>query len=836
MNNTSFDVGRSSVKIELRWRRLICKEGNDVEKLSYPPLETITNQRRPFDDQDFLDSGVGIAASLLLMKYISWQWNFDRFHTKGREIVRIQNNHFVDGVLNSSSAMTYSGVPVLAKDNFPEVKNYVRLGRWIANDVEFRYGENLFRGKNCFFTDPSFFDIFSFEMLLGDPKTALLEPNSLVLSESTAKKLFGDDNPIGEEVIFESTKTFQITGVVKDPPVQSHIQFEILGSLNTMSNWGLDVYGDDQLGAAYIYAYLELSAGSDLLLLASKITNQVRKLKTTEGGSDEFILQPIRRIHLYSDLDHEIQTTGQGNNIWILTGIAILILLLAWVNHFNLFSANVLDQAQVLSIRRIVGASRGQLFSQLAFAAFLFNFLGLAAGIVIMLFSEPLIENIFGFPIRQFALSGISASDPAGYLVLLIVIGTFSNSFLPALTLSKIKATSLLTKQFPIQTNGFDFRRLLVIFQFAIIVALIAATGIIYQQTRFMQSEDLGLVLDDVIAIRAPLGTGYENLEANYPRFKEEINQIPEITSMSVSKDIPGNQLEMIDELIMNGSRYSWGFYRNYGDEEYFRTYKIPFLVRDTTVNLLHKEQRYVVINKMAADFLGFKRPNEALQAKITLWGDKDLTVAGVVENYHQRSLHHPVLPIIYDYSADGFLSDGYYSLKIDKRADTQVLIKKVNAMYSKAFPHTVFDHFDVSDYFSKQYEEDNRFKKLNLGFTLLGLIIACFGLFGLMIITVEKRIKELGIRKVLGASLGSLVLLLSKDMIKITAISWAIATPIVWYLMNEWLNNFSSRIEIRWSVFIWAAILVLLAAFLTTGSQALKAALVDPAKILRDE
>jgi putative ABC transport system permease protein len=375
-----------------------------------------------------------------------------------------------------------------------------------------------------------------------------------------------------------------------------------------------------------------------------------------------------------------------------------------------------------------------------------------------------------------------------------------------------------------------------VTFQFAIIVALIAATGIIYQQTRFMQERNLGLVLDNVIAIRAPLGTGYDNLEANFPGFKEVIDRIPEITSMSVSKNIPGNELEMIDEIIMNGHKYRWGFYRNYGDELYFKTYQMPFLAKDTTINLLHKEQRYVVINQMAADLLGFKRPNEALSAKITLWGDRDLIVAGVVENHHQRSLHHPLLPIIYDYSVDGLLSDGYYSLKVNKLANAQTLIKKVNEIYSKAFPHTVFEYFGVSDYFDSQYKVDNQFKKLNLGFTLLGLLIACFGLLGLMIITIEKRIKELGIRKVLGASLGSLVLLLSKDMVKITAISWAIATPIVWYLMNQWLNNFSTRIEIGWSVFIWAAILVLLAAFMTTGSQALKAALVDPAKILRDE
>ena len=357
--------------------------------------------------------GLGIAASLLLIKYITWQWNFDRFHKKGDNIVRIQNDHYRDGVLSSRSAMTYSGVPVVAKETFPEVLNYVRLGRWIANDVVFRFEENMFRGKECFFADPSFFDIFSFELIQGDPKTALLEPNSLVLTATTAKTLFGDKNPIGKEVLFENFKTFYVTGVIKDPPKQSHIQFDILGSLSTMINWGLDVYGNEQLHFAYVYAYLQLQENTNQKILTASLNHKITRLKSQDEEKDVFTLQPFERIHLYSDLEHEISSTGQGNNIWILSSIAILILILGWVNHFNLFSAEAIDKSGDLSIRKIVGARREHLFTQLLVAAFLFNGFGLLVGVVLADIVEPYIAQSFQIPFADISLQHLNFRDPA---------------------------------------------------------------------------------------------------------------------------------------------------------------------------------------------------------------------------------------------------------------------------------------------------------------------------------------------------------------------------------------------------------------------------------------
>jgi len=777
--------------------------------------------------------GVGICASLLLMKYISWQWNFGRFHVESESIVRINTDHLIDGVRSGFSAETYSGVPVIAKERFPEVLDYVRMGRWIANDVEFRFEENLFRGRNCFFTDPSFFDVFSFKLLKGDPKTALMEPNSLVLTEKTAAILFGDADPIGKELVFESQKNFKVTGVVENPPTQSHMQFEILGSLSTMTNWGLQVYDDKQLNSAYVYGYLLLEKDTDTRALEEKISADVSRLKSMDEGMDIFQLQPLEEIHLYSEVDNEMEVTGEGNNIWILTSIAFLILFLGWVNHFNLFSANVLDQTQELGIRSVVGAGRMDLFFQLTISGLLFSLLGLGVGILLSLAVEPYVQRIFDIPIGDVSYFDFHLNDPAFYILVIVFLGTILNAVLPSIALSNIKAVSILPNYLIPNAGKWDLRGALVVFQFVIIVALIAATAIISNQNQFMREKDLGMNLENVLAIRCPLGTGYENVVTKYPHFKAEINAMHEVLGMSVSHEIPGNQLELLGSLGLRNEEYSFSFYRSYGDQEFFDLYEVPYVVRDTTVSPLSANDRYYVINETAARLLGFLNPEDALHEKLKRWGD-EIEIVGVVKDYHQRSLHHSKLPIVYDFSGDNTMSDGYYSMRINGAID-QDLLRKIQAHYSNAFPNTIFEPIIVSDYFASQYQMDDKFKRLNLAFTLLGSMIACLGLLGLMMIKVEKRTKELSIRKVLGATVSGLVILLSKDILKITLIAWLIATPMVWYLMDQWLNNFSARIEIGWTVFLFTGMAVAAISILTTSVQALRAAMADPASILRD-
>ncbi|NND34661.1 MAG: FtsX-like permease family protein [Saprospiraceae bacterium] len=801
--------------IKIAWRQLFSKAHLSIIKI--------------------IGLGLGIAAYLLLLQYISWQWNFDRFHHHAKDIVRIQNDHFKDGVLNSQSAMTASGVPVIAKENFPQVIDYVRLGRWIANDVIFRYQENLYRGDGCFFTDPAFFDVFSFEMILGDPKTALKDPNSLVLTETTAKKLFANENPMGKEVLFENFKTFQITGIVKNPPSQSHIQFDLLGSLSTMTNWRLDVYADDEYSSSYVYAYLKTVRNADLKELEQELTTKVGALKPHQSGNDVYKLQPLQNIHLYSDLDNEIGATGQGNNIWILSGIALLILILGWVNHFNLFVASTMDQTQSISIRKIVGATRQHIFTQIAISSFIYSAAGILLGFILATIAQPVIEKSFAIPFGNISLLHMTGREPSFYLFTLLLLGTFGNAFLPAIFMSRIRPAELLHRSIPNQPRVLSFRKVLVTSQFIIITGLIACTAIIYQQASFIKEKDLGITLDNIKVIRAPLGVKYEELAISFPAFKEEVMAIPGVEMLSVSHRIPGNELELIENLKMGEKEYIYSFYRNYGDPTYLELYDMQQLSAFPEIDLKVTDKRYAVINKMAAELLGFFEPEEAVGMKIERW-EREVEILGVVDNYHQRSLHHATFPIIYDFSSDGLMSDGYYSIKVSDRADISLVQTAVREAFEEAFPYTIFEFADVEDHFNSQYKADDNFRQLNLGFTLLALIIAGLGLLGLIMITLERRLKEMSIRKVLGASASNLVFLLSKDILGLTLIAGVIATPISWYLMSRWLNHFSTHIEIGWVIFVGAATVVALISLVIVGVQTLRASITNPAKTLRDE
>ena len=780
-----------------------------------------------------LGIALGVCASLLLARYILWQYSFDRFHDNGANIVRVQNDHLIDGQVVSRNAMTYSGVPVLAKERFPAVKEYVRLGHWIANDVLFRHDEALFRGKDCLFADASFFDVFSFKLLKGDPKTALTAPNSLLLTEAVALKLFGDDDPMGQEVLFENFKTFVVTGVVEDPGPRSHIQFDLLASMSTMSNWGLQVYGDDQFESSYVYAYLQLQEQADLAKLTEDLNQEVAAIKASDQQKDRFALQPLEEIHLYSKLENELGETGNGENLRVLAIIALLIIVLAWLNHINIFSALGVDQFGSLSIRRIVGAERRHLFQQVFFSGAIYSVAGLVLGLVMLAAFQPLLANLFDIPALQLS-SPFTAIYLMG-LVLTLLVGSVLICLLPATLLSRISPKEFLEKK-QIKLGNLNLRRGLVIVQFTIIVVLLISTGIVYLQMDFLQQKKLGLQVDQVVAVPAPLGMRHDNMKTALPQFVQEIRGIPGITSMSTSHDIPGNQLKHIEEIVLDGQERKVSLYRNYGDINYFETYQIPFVQLDQAAKDEASDQKRLVLNEQAARQLGFTDPASAIGHEVAFWGNDPQIILGVIADHHQRSLHHPILPLVYNFSQNGLMTDGYYSLRLDPKSDGKETLAKVQDAYQQSFPHTVFESIHVDEHFRSQYRADDHFKKLNLAFTIVGAIVACFGLLGLIIIAVSRRTKEISIRKTLGASIQSIFLLLSSEFFKLVFIAIALAIPIAYYFGSSWLDNFAYQTGSLIVPFVVAVVLVLLLTLATVSHHCVRAARVDPVEGLREE
>ncbi|MEM1324908.1 MAG: ABC transporter permease [Bacteroidota bacterium] len=779
---------------------------------------------------------LSVAVSLLLIQYIDWQWNFDRFQEKGENIVRIQNDIYESGELKQASALTYTGVPVIAKEELPTVKNYTRLARWIANDVVFQYENQVVRGKNFFFADPSFFDVFSFQLLQGDPKTALLEPNTIVLTEDWAKQLFGDENPIGKSVIFESRRPFTVTGVVENPPIQSHIQFGGLSSLVTMTSWGLDVYGDMQLEYPYTYAYLLLEKETDVTTLAQQLTQTIAQSKATNSVQDVFQLQPFHDIHLYSDLQYEITATGKGNNIWILFGIAVLILLLAWINHFNIATADVLDQQKVLSLRRIVGAEKKHLLQQVAVSTLLSHLLATGIGVALAYGTLPFIKQAFGLDRSAFSFWSMDVQSPAFGLAVLFVVGTLASSALPALLGANTNVMALFQQSVSVGANAIRLRSGLVVLQFAIIIGLLISGIVIYQQLNYMEEQDLGINLDNKIAILAPLGTSnYENMGVHLRQFKQAVAAIPGTSPIAVSRNLPGDNLDRLD-LTVNQNKQPISLFRQVTDLSFFSLYELPFIAKDTAANSQLTTNNYVIINERAMYLMGFKKAEDALRQKVTYFGGEN-KIIGVVKDHHQRSLHYPTEPILYDIPNGEFATeDGYYSLQLAANVNRKQLIKDIQNAYENAFPNTYFDAIDVQARFAAQYATDQTLKLINQGLIGVSIGIAFIGLIGLFNILLAKRTKEIGIRKVLGASVTGLVALLSKDFMQLVGTAFVIATPIAYYFMNEWLQDFAYRIELQWWVFALAGLAAIGIALLTVSVQSVRAALANPVKSLRSE
>ena len=780
---------------------------------------------------------LAFAASMLLMKYINWQWNFDRFHEDLDQIFRVATHHQdPESATMTHHAITYSGLGVLAKEKFAAVEDHVRMGRWIANDAVIRHEGSLYRGDGLFFADASFFEVFSFPLISGDPAEVLKHPNTVVLTQSSAQQLFGSENPLGKEVLFENKNPLVVTGIAANPPSQSHIQFDMISPLSTMTNWNLDVYGDQELEAAYVYTYLLIKENSDIDQLASQITKEYNKRKKQDLGKTSFTLTPLDKIHLYAQLEGDLKGNGGGNSIWILGGIAAFILLLGWINYFNIFYATSLDHQTSMSIRRIVGAGRRHVLLQIAVQAGLSILISLILGVFIARFCEAWISSRFGVPLHEVGLFDFGLEDPSTYLFAFLLLGAVVTTFVPALVLSRVGPTRVLRPWQPSRILTSTQQPLLIILQFSILIILLSGTMIIRNQTLYMQSQDLGLKLEQVVAIRGPLGVNYEVLKTALPAFFNELTSLPGVVDVAVSHHIPGDEMALIVSNPQDPESIPFTYYRNYGDASFFDVFEIGFSALDSAAlqGTSTADRRFCILNKMAADLLGFYTPENALGQFYRRW-NQPMQVIGVVNDFHQRSLHHSLTPIIYDLSTDNIMSDGFFSIK-HVRNDPSLLIEDIKVIFKKHFPYTVFEPMVVDQYFASQYRAEVQFFVLNLAFSLLGLIIGGLGLLALIILTIRRRLKEISIRRILGANLSNILWLLSQDYFKILLIALLIAIPLTTYLMNRWLANFAYRIQIEIFTVLGAAFLTFIMGCFIILIQGWRVTTTPPMEVLHDE
>ncbi len=779
----------------------------------------------------------GLAAGLTCFAFIALWLNdelgYDKFNKNSERIVRLISTIKTESG-TSESAVSSAPMAQALKNDFAEVENTARIA--MQNEVVIENKQQTTLETNIIFTDPSFFDVFSFHLKEGDGSTALREPYSIILTESTAKKYFGDSDPIGHTLpLYLYSKEqgggalYKVTGVMPDAPEKSHFKFNMLASFKTIEAANPDVLTVDGWGDNSFYTYLLLKKGVDRNAFSAKITQfygkHIGALYNVWKSIYFYKLQPLADIHLHSNLQNEIAETSNINHVYIFFTIGIFILLLAAINYMNLSTARSINRAKEVGIKKVVGAVKSQLITQFLMEAVLTAIIAL----VISFLLSFLLQSAF-FQITNKNLSVFSSPLLIIFLIgTTIILGLLSGIY-PALILSNFKPAQVLKGAFKSGSRGIMLRKSLVVVQFAITLILIIGIVIINSQMSFIKHKDLGYNRDALLYINV-----HENKDviSGYSAFKNELLMNPLISGVTTSNSIPvaGMGSGGSETVDIKGNPLQVNTARLRTEPDYLDVYGIKLLVgKNFTTNSATDTVRPIILNEAAVKKFGWK-DMETAAGKPFKMGSRNGTVTGVVKDFHFNSLQQAIEPLAI-YPGEDFSK---ITLKADVTKASQS-IAWIKNIWKKHFPSALLDYNFLDVTLGKQYEAEERFSKIFLYFSILSLLIACLGLYGLISYAALQKTKEIGIRKILGATANGIALMLSKDFLKLVVLAFVIATPMAWYIMNKWLQDFAYRTDISWWMFAAAGLAVVLIALITVSFQAIKAAIANPVKSLRTE
>ncbi|WP_286755400.1 ABC transporter permease [Roseivirga sp. UBA838] len=778
----------------------------------------------------------GIAACLLISLHVLKELSYDNFHPKAESTYRVVMDMYGNGQLKVKSAPVYPAVAPALLAEFPEVEMVTRIlpfGGGVysvktASGTLVRYNE-----EHAVLADANFFEMFGFELIEGDRREALNEANRIVLSESAAARYFGDKDPIGQSIYWRGTRELMVTGVFKDFPENSHMKFELITSLKSWNgyedwpnNWGWYDF----------YTFVKTADNVDQETLDARLETFLdgKKAEMYEKYNAREVLwtQNIRDIHLYSEgLGWDMGENGGADQIYFLSVIAALILIIAWVNYVNLATARAVKRAKEVGIRKVVGAYRSNLLLQFLVESFLYNlFAVLLAGLLVAL-AVPYINGALEFTLDRHLL--LSTEVLSGLLVM-VIAGSLCSGLYPAFVLTSFQPVKVLKGKIYKRNGSFGFRQVLVIFQFTASITLILGTFLVVKQLNYMRNQELGINIDQTLVIHSPSsGRDEEDLENRLKLFKEELNATPGIAGFTLSNSVPG-----IENFFISGYTSKHypnqlrDIYRMYIDENFFDQFEIDLIAGRSFDKNLKTDTAAVLLNLNAMNHLGFNTPEEAIGEKVNPGNEQSWNIIGVVENYHQASLKEDLDPIIFFYNPN---AGNYYSLKLSGSSLGSIM-DDVEAKWDAIYPDNPFDYFFLDERFDRQYKSDEQFNAVFIGFAALAIFVACLGLFGLVSFTAEQSKKEIGIRKVLGASSNALVMLLAKDYAKLILVAIVLAFPLGYYWMSSWLNNFAYQTNIGAGIFIFGGSLMALIAFLTVSFKSFSAANNNPVNVLRDE
>ena len=763
---------------------------------------------------------LGMGLSVLIFLYIQTELSYDRFHNKADRIYRVAEESLQNGT-TVSHANIFSIIAPNLVNEFPEILNSVRFEK--NPRVLISTNENKFIESRFFYADSSVFDIFSFPLIEGNPDTALNAPYSLIITEEKAKKYFGDKDPLDQTLNIDNEHDYKITGVLKNIPSNSHIKFDFLASTSTLEAQDKN-YGKIW-GAMSAYTYILLAPGHSPQEVEKRFPEFIRKHRHEERALNwKFFLQPLTDIHLYSHLNYELEANSDIRYIVIFTAIALFIIIIAGINFMNLSTARSAKRAKEVGIRKVLGAVRTQLSKQFLFESLIMTVVAVPISLILVEILSQSLPSFFG---EQLNVSLRNPLIPLAMFFLVFFLGLFSGSY-PAFFLSSFKPSAVLYGKLKSGAKGHLFRKILVIVQFSISIFLITGTFIIHDQLNFIQNENLGFDKDNVVFI--PMHD--EAVKRDFQPFKTKLLQNPYILSVSASTSLPSIAPGM-GAFIPEGHSEENAFIVRHllCDYDFIPTYRLKITQgRNFDQAIATDPKQALLINETAAGHLGWKDPIGRILANRS--GRHQ--VIGVVNDFHFRSKHQKIEPLVISLIPDNRYIY-YASLRI-KGENINRTLDFIKNTWRSMSPENPFQYFFLNDNFDQLYKSERRTSRLFDFLTAMALFIACLGLFGLAAYTAEQRSKEMGIRKVLGASVFNIFYLLSSEFTKWIVLSSLIAWPLAYYFMNQWLENFAYRTSLTPFTFILSAVIALLIALMTVSFQGLKTALSNPVESLRYE
>ena len=786
---------------------------------------------------------LGLSCCLLIFQYVAYERGFDRSAPKNT--YRVVTTQARPGEEPERGALSYHGMGPALADAVPEISGFARIQWNFGQAIVARTdGEHptSHREENVLYADSSFFDLLGYSLPSGNARRALSSPGRLLLSESAASKYFGDEDAVGRSLLVEGwvEGTYTVAGVFPDRPAQSHLQFDFVLPLRDL----LGVPPYDRPSAAWdmnnFMTYVSLPPGTDPRTVEPKLTAEYRRhvgdrLRARDQTA-HLSLQPVSEIHLDAVVDSPNTETTNPMTVSFFTIIALLTLGIALVNYANLTTARSMDRAKEVGVRKAIGAQQRQLMGQFLVESGLTNLVALVVAVIAALVLRPVLNAL-----ADTQISGEIWFDPSFWLVAVTVfmVGSFAAGFYPAVVLSSSRPAQVLKGKALALGRQFTVRRVLVTLQFAASIALLAGIITVLSQLEYMRSMDVGLDLDQVLVVDSPrlLGEG-RSLESALATLENELVQISAVRQVSVSNATPGTGFNWYSSIRAAGADPSAGVDGRVAavDSRFDDVYDLRLLAgkmfTETTLTI-GEDSTYlpVLINETARKALGFDSPEAALGQRIAMGEYDAMTIEGVLEDFQWSSAHEPTETVVmYRVQVGGHIS-------VDVRGgDIRSVVDAVRERYAELFPMTPFVYRFADEAFDDQYRADERFARLFAIFAALSVFIACLGLLGLASFSVAQRRKEIGVRKTLGASVTSIVALLSKEFLMLVGVAFLVAVPPVVYLLRGWLAEFAFRIDLQPTFFLAAGVVALILAAVTVGSQAAKAALLNPVKSLRYE